>query len=266
MSTAGLIFTLFNPEMYQPESSAHSTWDGRVPSKDDFSSYHVSVSKSYTAADGTKYSADMDADATQQIFNKNLYPWAMEGDEADSTLLHESTVEEECVRIAEGFVDIPKLVEFAFTSHPEYLEFDSVKAILRKRTTVSMPDEAFEGEEASEDIDWAAAPVEDVGGGDGPLVATSPTDDEFAEEVGGEIEAEVASADSDEEFDEFAQTFVEDNSFEEDEDKSVEFDPEAEADEVSEAMDKSLNKASSALAKSAKRKSPKRELKRPDSK
>ena len=48
---------------------------------------------------------------------------------------------------------------------------------------------------------------------------------------------------------------------EEDEDDSAEFDPEAEADELSESMGESLSKASKALAKSAKRSSPKRKLK-----
>lgn len=255
----GLIFTLFNPEMYQPSNHSHSTWDGRIPSPSDFSSYHVSVSKAYTAADGTKYSADMNAEETQKIFEKNLYPWAQEGDEADSTLLHEATVEEEAELIAKGFVDVPKLVEFAFTSHPEYLEFDSVKSVLRKRTTVSMPDAAFE--DAEEEVDA----FEDVGGGDGPIVATSPTDDEFDEEAGGEVEAEatVASADDDDEFDEFAQSFVEGDSFEEDADASAEFDPETEADELSESMGDSLSKASKALAKSAKRSSPRRKLNPP---
>ena len=149
-------------------------------------------------------------------------------------------------------MDVPKLVEFAFTSHPEYLEFDLVKSILRKRTTVSMPDEAFEEEDTAADGHTEmVAHMEAVAG---KLEKETESEvDEFDEEAGGEIEAEaeVASADSDDEFDEFAQAVVEDDSFEEDKDESVEFDPETEADEVSEAMGKSLSKASSALAKSA---------------
>ena len=206
----------------------------------------------------------MSADEAQKIFDKNLYPWAQEGDEADSTLLHEATVEEEAVLVAKGFADVPKLVEFAWTSHPEYLEFDEVRSVLRKRTSVSMPESAFEEEEAEEDTDA----FEDVGGGDDPVVATSSTDDEFDEEAGGELEAEAPSAEAeapsaedDTEFDEFAQSFVTGGSFEEDEDDSAEFDPEAEADEISESMGESLSKASKALAKSAKRSSPKRKLK-----
>ena len=202
-------------------------------------------------------------EATQKIFDKNLYPWAQEGDEADSTLLHEATVEEECVRIAEGFVDVPKLVEFAFTSHPEYLEYDSVKSILRKRTTVSMPDAAFE--EEGEDLQEVANnhPTEVVIDDQGDVVEPTTSDDEFDEEAGGELEAEAPSAQNDDEFDEFAQSFVEGGSFEEDNDDSAEFDPEAEADELSESMGESLSKASKALANSAKRKSPKRKLNPP---
>lgn len=274
----GLIFTMFNPAMYQPEDSRHSTWDGRIPAKDEISSYQVAVSRGHTTADGTKFSGDMDADATQKIFDKNLYPWREAEDEAGSTLLHESTVEEECVRIAEGFRDVPKLVEFAFTSHPEYLEYGGVQHILLNRTIVSIPDMVESGEDA-EDAEVIALEranilipeqtVETVEQVDDPAVvvstpaaASTSADDEFEEEVGGEVEAEVASVNEDDEFDEFAQTFVE-GSFEEDADDSAEFDPETEADELSESMGESLSKASKALAKSAKRGSPKRKLNPP---
>jgi hypothetical protein len=252
----GLIFTMFNPEMYQPENHDHSTWDGRIPSPSDFSSYQVSVSRSYTAADGTKFTGDMAPEAAQKIFDKNLYPWAQEGDESDSTLLHEATVEEEAVLVAKGFADVPKLVEFAWTSHPEYLEFDEVQSVLRKRTSVSMPESAFEDDgpgtgmfETLEEVPVPSAPAE-----------TPTAVDEFDEETGGELEAEAPSAADDTEFDEFAQSFVSDGSFEEDEGASAEFDPEKEADELSESMGESLSKASKALAKSAKRSSPKRKL------
>lgn len=270
----GLIFTMFNPEVYQPASYEHSTWDGRIPGPNDFSSYQVSVSRSYTASDGTKYTGDLTAEEAQHVLNKNLYPWAQEGDEEDSTLLHETTVEEEAVLIAKGFADVPKLVEFAWTSHPEYLEFDEVRSILRKRKSFAMPDEAMEdgpvgdpgetgeqGEAGADDFDA----FEDVGGGDGPIVSTSPTDDFEQEDTGGEIEAEegfdeLATAGDDEDFDEFAEAF--NNNFEEDADESAEFDPEAEAEEISSSMDESLSKAGKALANSARRKSPRRKLKK----
>jgi hypothetical protein len=256
----GLIFTMFNPSVTQPSSNANSTWNGVVPDAGEISSYQVSVSRSYTATDGTKYVGDMTADEAQQIFNKNCYAWAQDGDSDDSTLLHESSILEECVRIAEGFVDVPKLVEFAWTSHPEYLDFDEVKAILNKRTVVSMPEAAFEDEEPGTGM---YETLEEVG-------VASATDGEFddkPEEVGGEIEVEDTSPEKtvgvdDDEFDEFAQTFAAPEKFEEDEEDSSEFDPEAEAEELSDAMDDTLQKASKALANSAKRKSPRRKLPR----
>ena len=274
----GLLFTMFNPEVYQPTNYEHSTWDGRVPGANDFSSYQVAVSRSYTAADGTKYTGDLTADEAQHVLNKNLYPWAQEGDEEDSTLLHETSVEEEAVLIAKGFADVPKLVEFAWTSHPEYLEFDAVRAILRKRKTFDMPAEAMEaegvvgdpgpqgevGEPGVEEFDEVVA-SEDV-----PAVGTGFTESkpeavENDDESGGEIEAEegfkeVATAGDDEDFDEFAEAF--DSNFEEDADNSAEFDPEAEAEEMSSSMDESLSKAGKALANSARRKSPRRKLKK----
>jgi hypothetical protein len=260
----GLIFTMFNPSMYQPSSYTNSTWDGVVPKQGDISSYQVAVSRSFTAADGTKYSGDMTAEEAQKVLDKNLYAWPQDGDADDSTLLHESTIEEEMIHICDGFKDVPKIVEFGLQSHPEYLDFDSVKAILRNRTVVSMPDEAFEEEEEAEVVSQTTETVEQV---DDPAVVVSSSDAaEFDEEAGGEIEAEEqpsTGAADDDEFDEFAQAFVEDGPFEEDKDKSVEFDPEAEAEELSESMGESLSKAGKALAKSAKRSSPRRKLNPP---
>jgi hypothetical protein len=119
-----------------------------------------------------------------------------------------------------------------------------------------MPESAFEDDgpgtgmfETLEEVPVPSAPAE-----------TPTAVDEFDEETGGELEAEAPSAADDTEFDEFAQSFVSDGSFEEDEGASAEFDPEKEADELSESMGESLSKASKALAKSAKRSSPKRKL------
>ena len=53
---------MFNPEMYQPARiTAIPLGTVEFPRPDDFSSYHVSVSRSHTTADGTKFSGDMDA-------------------------------------------------------------------------------------------------------------------------------------------------------------------------------------------------------------
>jgi hypothetical protein len=253
----GLIFTMFNPEKYQPPSHEHSTWNGHVPAPTDFSSYHVSVSRTYKSADGTTYKGDLSPEDTKQIFAKNLYPWPQDGDDEDTTLLHEVSVEEEAVLIAKGFVDIPDLLKFAWTSHPEYLEFDEVRSILGQRTTVAMPD-VVPSEPAPEP---APSPhIEAAVAGD--------NDPNFGEDFGGELEAEEVpgtplTAEGDDEFAEFAQSFVPEESFEEDSSASSDFDPDTEADELSASMGDSLSKASKALANSAKRTSPRRKLNPP---
>ena len=169
------------------------------------------------------------------------------------------------------------MLEFAWMSHPEYLQYDSVQADCESHVSnFVMPKEAYEEEArrkllpkvsddtvAYEEFDA----FEDVGGGDGPLVGISPTDaplnttpdDEFE---GGEIEAEGATAATDGDFDDMASAFSSD--FEEDKTSSDEFDPEEESSDIETAMETSMSKANSALAKtkSTKRTSPKRKLKR----
>ena len=272
----GIIFTIFNPKVWQPENTKHSTWNGVVPGEKEVSSYQVKVTPNYTSDGGVKYLPSMSADEAGQIFEKNLFGWKEEGDDDDSYLLHETSVEEEATLTARAFADVPKMLEFAWMSHPEYLQYDSVQAIVKARSNFVMPKEAYEEEArrnfkkvsddtvASEEFDA----FEDVGGGDGPLVGISPTDaplnttpdDEFE---GGEIEAEDSTAENDEDFDELAATFSSD--FEEDKESSDEFDPEKESSDIEVAMEESMSKATSALAQSDKtsRTSPKkRKLKR----
>ena len=271
----GVFFTIFNPQVWQPENNQHSSWNGVIPGDRDVSSYQVKVAPGYTSSDGTKFKPSMSADEAGRIFECNLFGWKEEGDDDDSYLLHETSVEEEATLTARAFADVPKLLEFAWMSHPEYLQYDAVQAIVKSRTSFNMPEEAYEDEEvateavASEavasDDDFDA--FEDVGGGDGPLVSTSPTDaaldttpdDEF---TGGEIEEETASADDDEDFEDLAATFSSD--FEEDEGASADFDPDEEASDIEASMSESMSKANSALAKSdsSGRTSPKRKLKK----
>jgi len=265
--SGGNIFTIFNPKVWQPEDTNNSTWNGVVPGKDDVASYQVKVNTGYTADSGVKYSASMTADEAGQIFEKNLFGWKEEGDDDDSYLLHETSVEEEATLTARAFADVPKLLEFAWMSNPEYLQYDSVQAVVKSRSQFVMPKEAFEEEKVSDDAPEEFSAFEGVGGGDGPLVAISPTDvtlnttpdDEFE---GGEIEAEGATAATDGDFDDMASAFSSD--FEEDKTSSDEFDPEEESSDIETAMETSMSKASSALAKTkdTKRTSPKRKLKR----
>tara|TARA_B100000745_G_scaffold274947_2_gene204180 strand:- start:7100 stop:8791 length:1692 start_codon:yes stop_codon:yes gene_type:complete len=257
--SGGNIFTIFNPKVWQPDNTKNSTWNGVVPGKDDVASYQVKVNPSYTADSGVKYSASMTADEAGQIFEKNLFGWKEDGDDDDSYLLHETSVEEEATLTARAFADVPKLIEFAWMSNPEYLQYDSVQAVVKSRSQFVMPKEAFEEEKAFADIAEEPEVLAPVEVGDvSPALNTTP-DDEFE---GGEIEAEGATAATDGDFDDMASAFSSD--FEEDKTSSDEFDPEEESSDIETAMETSMSKANSALAKtkSTKRTSPKRKLKR----
>jgi len=222
----------------------------------------VKVSPSYTSDGGIKYSPSMTAEETGRIFEKNLFGWKEEGDDDDSYLLHETSIEEEATLTARAFADVPKMLEFAWMSTPEYLQYDGVQRIIKSRvssvvsTEFEMPKEAFDEEESSPQADTPQAdtPEEDNSLKD-EFIDTTP-DDEFD---GGEVEAE-SSADDDDDFEDVAATF----SFEEDGSSSEDFNPEEEASDIESAMEETMSKATSALADAAKTKrtSPKRKLKR----
>ena len=258
----GVFFTIFNPKVWQPENTKHSTWNGVVPGERDIASYQVKVSPSYTSDGGIKYSPSMTAEETGRIFEKNLFGWKEEGDDDDSYLLHETSIEEEATLTARAFADVPKMLEFAWMSTPEYLQYDGVQRIIKSRvssvvsTEFEMPKEAFDEEESSPQADTPQAdtPEEDNSLKD-EFIDTAP-DDEFD---GGEVEAE-SSADDDDDFEDVAATF----SFEEDGSSSEDFNPEEEASDIESAMEETMSKATSALADAAKTKrtSPKRKLKR----
>lgn len=279
----GVFFTIFNPKVWQPPNTKHTTWNGVIPEPEAFSGYECKVSPGYTDAEGRKYRASLTAEQVEKfILNKNKPGWE-DPETDDVNLLNVVSIEEEASLVARGFADdeVRSILKFFWASHPEYQDFPDVAAIIRDRKSFSMPEEAFEGEaeqalsDLEEDVSAPAASddefddefdaFEDVGGGDGPLVSTSPTDatldttpDEEFE--GGEIEA---TADDDDEFDDFATAFSGEYN-EEDEGASDEFDPEGEAEGIEASMEDSMTKANSALASANKsqRKSPARKLKK----
>ena len=256
----GVFFTIFNPKVWKPENTKHSTWNGVVPGEREIASYEVKVSPSYTSDGGVKYVPSMTAEETGRIFEKNLFGWKEEGDDDDSYLLHETSIEEEATLTARAFADVPKMLEFAWMSNPEYLQYDAVQRVVKSRVSsvvtaeFKMPEEAFEGEKPSAVIADTSPETKTFAD---EFIDTTP-DDAFD---GGEIEAE-SSAEDDDDFDEMAATFSSD--FEEDTSSSEEFNPEEEASDIESAMEDTMSKATSALANAAstKRTSPKRKLKR----
>jgi hypothetical protein len=130
----GLFFTIYNPT--QTVIEKHSTFAGGATSK---------MAVEYEAAVSTKYSGptgvltpDLNSEQVDHILSKNVFLWKENaGDPADSYLLHEPTIEERCVLIAKAFRQIPRLLEFGWMSHPEYLNYDAVAAILNNRVVTS---------------------------------------------------------------------------------------------------------------------------------
>lgn len=130
----GLFFTIYNPTKEVVDK--HSTFAGGATSK---------MAVEYEAAVSTKYQGpsrvmtpDLNADQVDHVLSKNVFLWKENAtDPADSYLLHEPTIEERCVLIAKAFRQVPKLLEFGWMSHPEYLNFDAVAGILNNRVVTS---------------------------------------------------------------------------------------------------------------------------------
>jgi hypothetical protein len=94
--------------------------------------------KSYDIAALLKYkqrSADLNAEQVQNMLNKHLYFWSdnQPDENPESFILHEPSIEERCEMIAQAFRPIPQLLKDGWMSNPEYLNFDSVKAIVNNR-------------------------------------------------------------------------------------------------------------------------------------
>ena len=149
----GLFFTLFNPEVCK-EKFKHCT-NSESPSDKGFPGYEAAVTTIYEGPNGN-LSANLAEDQVKHILEKHLFFWKeSEQDPADSYLLHEPSIEERCVMLAKAFHPVPKLLEFAWLSNPEYLDFESVRGILRNRTTVAVtkPTRLDEPEDEDEDDD-----------------------------------------------------------------------------------------------------------------
>ena len=141
----GVFFSVYNPEKVDIESP-HTSYSGTPSSS--FAEYQCLVHAQYDGPNG-KITADMSAEQVDNVFNKHVYLWkASEQDADDSYLLHVPGIEERCVKIAQAFKQLPKLLEFGWMSKPEYLNYEEVQAVVkaRKSVAVQLP-EADEDEE-----------------------------------------------------------------------------------------------------------------------
>lgn len=141
----GVFFTLYNPTKLTIDK--HTTFKGFVPA---IVEYEAAVSSKFQAYDGRILTADMTKEQVDNVLAKHLFFWKdSDKDANDSYLLHEPSIEQRCELIARAFRFVPKLLEFAWMSHSEYLNFDSVAAILgnRRSTTVVKPELADEQED-----------------------------------------------------------------------------------------------------------------------
>lgn len=152
----GSFFSLFNGDKLP---GAQKYCDSRfklhnfVPSKgkEMFKSYSCGASSKFKFKDEV-YSASLDADQVNNILNKNVFIWKEEDQEPDDTyLLHMPSIEERCVLLAEAFKPVAKLLKFCWMSTPEYLNFDSVSAIVNDRKSFAMANVVDDEEEEDED-------------------------------------------------------------------------------------------------------------------
>jgi hypothetical protein len=231
----GLLWTVFNPKVWQPSDKAHSTWSGVIPGEKEITGYEVKVSTAYQSASGDKYSSHMDETDADKTRERSVFGWKQDGDEDDAYLLNEVSVEQEATLVAEAFADVPDLLKFAWMSHPEYFSFSGVSRVVNNRTSVGINTpppaapaaaapapvaESFNPfptvDESSQVTAKLAAP--EVASEDDCPFDETPEGTVFS---GGEIEAELSS-DDDNDFDDIASSFSE----EEEESVSEDFDPE----------------------------------------
>jgi hypothetical protein len=148
----GVFFTIYNPEVCK-EKFKHSTRGESSGEEKGFPGYEAAVSTVYAGPDGNM-SPGLDTDVVQRILSDHLFFWKdFEGDTPDSYLLHEPSIEERCVMLAKAFHPVPKLLEFAWLSHPEYSDFHEVRGILRNRTAVSVAKPAYDDLEVDEEFE-----------------------------------------------------------------------------------------------------------------
>lgn len=193
----GLFFTLYNPEKIEIEKN--STFRGILNPQ--VVEYEAAVSKVYDGPNG-KLTADLSKEQVDNVLSKHLFFWKeSDADPEDSYLLHEPSIEERCVLIVKAFKQVPKLLEFCWMSNPEYLNFDSVQAVLKNRKVVSVQKPELdeeEDDEVEEEVEAVAPPAKTKKTSTKPSAAKTAANlvDEFEDE-----EAAASVTDEEESFD-----------------------------------------------------------------
>lgn len=200
----GVFFTLYNPEKI--EIAKNSTFRGILNPQ--VVEYEAAVSKVYDGPNG-KLTADLSKEQVDNVLSKHLFFWKeSNSDPEDSYLLHEPSIEERCVLIVKAFKQVPKLLEFCWMSNPEYLNFDSVQAVLKNRKVVSVQkpeldeEDEEEDDEVEEEVEAVAPPAKTKKTSTKPSAAKTAADlvDEFEDED-EEEEAVASVTDEEESFD-----------------------------------------------------------------
>ena len=119
-----------------------TSWNGEMPK---FAGYEVALMRKFAGSDGTVFSADLTAQQVQRVRDTWQFWWD-DPESGDRGLLYIPSVEEQMVLLARAFRTAPKLLEFAFADHPEYMTQD-VRGILAQRRSVVVP----EADEADDD-------------------------------------------------------------------------------------------------------------------
>jgi len=270
----GLLFTIYNPDVI--EITKDTSWSGGGGNAQ-ITSYECAVAKGMMGPNG-KISASFSAEQVDNVFNKHVFLWRdQEDDPKDSFLLHEPSIEERCELLARAFSPVPELLEFCWMSNPEYLNFDSVAAILNNRTvSVAAPSAEVEEEDYEEEAPVAkpkprrskatapkkaadlAAELEDEDWDDDDYEEGEAEDDVPFDSASKETEeAPVVKYGEGSEWDE--EYGDDDDEYDEDDDETESddfdsFDDEEDNSEIEDQLNESMSKAS-AVARSTKRRS-----------
>ena len=270
----GLLFTIYNPDVI--EITKDTSWSGGGGNAQ-ITSYECAVAKGMMGPNG-KISASFSAEQVDNVFNKHVFLWRdQEDDPKDSFLLHEPSIEERCELLARAFSPVPELLEFCWMSNPEYLNFDSVAAILNNRTvSVAAPTAEVEEEDYEEEAPVAkpkprrskataskkaadlAAELEDEDWDDDDYEEGEAEDDVPFDSASKETEdAPVVKYGEGSEWDE--EYGDDDDEYDEDDDETESddfdsFDDEEDNSEIEDQLNESMSKAS-AVARSTKRRS-----------
>lgn len=143
----GLFFRIFHPKKYR-SAKTDTSWNGRADN--DFQGYEAQVLRKYKSEDDEVYDPTLSGARLQAVFDR--WQFWLPDEDGKNGLLYFPPAEEQARWVARGFWREPKLLEYAWSDHPEFMT-DEVRAVLSRRANVVMPgrdddeDEDGDGEE-----------------------------------------------------------------------------------------------------------------------